>query len=233
MRLLGLQISLIIAAILYSHAAVAQNNLDISKLPINIVPATIDSNKPLILYITGDGGWNKFSRTLSKNFADKGYPVIALDASKYFWDKKTALQTATDVTKLILTYQQLWKKKKILLIGYSFGADVMPFVFNHLNKEQTAAIVNISLLSPSTHTDFEIHILGLFGADSGGESVSNAINKITAKPITLIFGSEEKGFPEKALTNKNYSIIKLSGGHHYDGDEANVADTILKQLPLE
>ena len=149
MKLFADKILTILFVLLFSGTVVAQNTNDISELPINIVGADSDSSKPFVLYITGDGGWNDFSRSLSQEFSKKGYPVVALNAKKYFWDKKTAQQTAIDVTKLITTYQRLFKKRKVLLLGYSFGADVIPFVYNNLNKDLASQIINISLLSPS------------------------------------------------------------------------------------
>jgi len=214
-----------------SATLVAQSTNDISGLPVNTVTAVADSSKPFILYITGDGGWNDFSRSLSQEFAKKGYPVVALNAKKYFWDKKTAQQTATDVTRLITAYQRFWKKRKVILLGYSFGADVMPFVYNNLGKDLASQVININLLSPSAKTDFEIHIMVMLGGSSGDESVTAAINKISGKPISLIFGENEDEFPIKELTIKNYVSVKLTGGHHYDGDEANVVNAVLKQVP--
>jgi len=210
---------------------IGQNTNAVNKLPVNIVTAVSDSSKPLVLYITGDGGWNKFSKSLSQEFANKGYPVVALNANKYFWDKKTAQQTATDVGLLIKYYQTLWKKKKILLVGYSFGADVLPFVYNNLGTDLQAQVANISLLSPSAKTDFEIHIMVMLGSSGDGESVPAAINKIFNKQITFIFGKDENGFPTNQLTNKNHVTITLTGGHHYDGDEALVCNAILTHIP--
>ena len=155
--------------------------------------------------------------------------MLAWPCLKYFWDKKTAQKTATDISKLIHTYQMLWKKKKVLLVGYSFGADVMPFVYNNLDKSLQAEIINISLISPSAKTDFEIHLMVMLGSRGGGESVPEAINKISNKLITLLFGNDENEFPIKELTIRNYVSVKLTGGHHYDGDEANVVDAVLKE----
>ena len=127
----------------------AQSPSPLEQLPINTVPAAGDSTKPLVLYITGDGGWNKFSKNLSQAFADKGYPVVALNAKDYFWKKKTPTQAATDITSLIKAYQVNWKRKKIILLGYSFGADVMPFVFNLLPTDLSTLVANVNLLSDS------------------------------------------------------------------------------------
>ncbi|MEP7110688.1 MAG: AcvB/VirJ family lysyl-phosphatidylglycerol hydrolase [Ferruginibacter sp.] len=210
----------------------AQGSTGTDQVPVNIIPAASDTSKPLIFYITGDGGWNKFSKNFSQALAGKGYPVISLNANEYFWKKKTAVQTALDITRLIRIYQRTWSRKKIMLVGYSFGADVMPFVFSLLPDDLSAQVVNINLISPATHTDFEIHIAVMFGAGfSGGESVVSAINKITTKPLTLVFGKGENEFPLNQLKIKNYVSITLDGGHHYDGDEANLCNTILKYIP--
>jgi type IV secretory pathway VirJ component len=210
----------------------SQSTPGLDKLPINIVTAINDTSKPLVMYITGDGGWNKFSKNLSIALAAKGYPVIALDARDYFWKKKTAAQTSFDVAQLIRNYQKIWNRKKIILVGYSFGADVMPFVYNLLPADLSAAVANINLLSPSPNTDFEIHLSVLLGAGfSGGEMVVSAVNKITTKPLTLVFGAEENNFPINQLKNHNFVNVRLEGGHHYDGDEVKLCETILLHLP--
>jgi type IV secretory pathway VirJ component len=210
----------------------SQSTPGLDKLPVNIVTAINDTSKPLVMYITGDGGWNKFSKNLSIALAAKGYPVIALDARDYFWKKKTAAQTSFDVAQLIRNYQKIWNRKKIILVGYSFGADVMPFVYNLLPADLSAAVANINLLSPSPNTDFEIHLSVLLGAGfSGGEMVVSAVNKITTKPLTLVFGAEENNFPINQLKNHNFVNVRLEGGHHYDGDEVKLCETILLHLP--
>ena len=218
-------------AFMVHQTAFTQTITAIDQLPVNMVVAPADTSKPLVLYITGDGGWNKFSKKLSTALAAKGYPVIALNARDYFWKKKTAAQTSFDAANLLRNYQKIWNRKKIILVGYSFGADVMPFVYNLLPADLSAAVIHINLLSPSPNTDFEVHISVLMGAGfSGGESVAAAINKITGKPLTLIFGADESNFPLNQLKNKNYVTIRLEGGHHYDGDEAKLCDTILQKV---
>lgn len=212
-------------------AAFSQDRVDISSLPVNTVLSTNDTSKPFILYITGDGGWNKFSQALTSNMAANGYPVISLNANKYFWQKKTPEQIAGAITALIKNYQKLWKRKKVVLIGYSFGADVMPFAYNHLAKDITTNVENITLLSPSSTTDFEVHIMLMLGSKGSGEIVSSAINKITDKPIIILFGEGENEYNSGELTGKNIIIEILAGGHHYDGKEANVVKTIIRHFP--
>lgn len=44
--------------------------------------------KPLLFYISGDGGFNKFSTSLCEALNKDDFDVIALNAKSYFYDKK-------------------------------------------------------------------------------------------------------------------------------------------------
>jgi type IV secretory pathway VirJ component len=204
---------------------------DINTLPVNIAASVSDPGAPLVMYISGDGGWNKFSQALTGEFAKKGYPVVSLNANKFFWQKKTPDQVAAVLTTLIKNYQKLWNRKKVLLVGYSFGADVMPFAYNRLPKDVAGDVINITLLSPSPTTDFEIHFMVMLGKKGDGQSVPVSINKITDKQLVLLFGEGEDEFKNGDLTGKNIIIEKLAGGHHYDGDEVNVVNKIIQHIP--
>jgi type IV secretory pathway VirJ component len=126
----------------------------------------------------------------------------------------------------------LWKRKKVILIGYSFGADITPFIYTRLPKNLTDNISNIVLLSPSNHTDFEVHVTEMLGENSSGNAnVPAEINKINQKPILIIFGEREEGdLDVNVLKITNYQKIIIPGGHHYDRDASSVAETILKYV---
>lgn len=234
MKLLKNKTWIVLSVFLFVQQSFAQNNKAALPLPVYVLPAAGDTAKPMIVYITGDGGWNKFSKTLCSNLAAKGYPIAALDAKEYFWKKKTPAQSALDITRLIEAYQKIFNRKKIVLLGYSFGAEVLPFVFNGLPGYLKAQVINVSMVSPSAYTDFEIHIAVMLGAGfTGGASVTNELNKITAKPVTLIFGMDENEFPLSQVKIKYVTCIRLQGGHHYDGDEAKLCNTIIQYFPLK
>ncbi|MEO6135713.1 MAG: AcvB/VirJ family lysyl-phosphatidylglycerol hydrolase, partial [Ginsengibacter sp.] len=107
----------------------AQAKVDIADLPITHIPAKKQGSETMVLFITGDGGWNSFSQKLCDQYASSGIPVVVLNSLKYFWKKRSPEETAQAVSELLYKYSNEWKKKNILLCAYSFGADVMPFVF--------------------------------------------------------------------------------------------------------
>lgn len=203
----------------------------ISNLPVVIKAPAAGTTEPMIVYITGDGGMKKFSANVIESFHQKNYPVVALNALKYFWSKKTPQQAAKDVAALIKYYQSQWGSNHgILLIGYSLGADVLPFIYTSLPTDITAEVKQVVLLSPSLYTDLEVHVSDMLGKSSNkGMSVPTEINKITGKPLLLVFGEEEKEFNLSALSIP-YQKLTLPGGHAYDEDANGVAGKILTAL---
>ena len=156
----------------------------------------------------------------------QGYAVIGLDAKDYFWHKKKPREAAAAIEAAIDQYNRQWKRKNIVLIGYSFGADVAPFMLTRFSTALSGKINHLVLLSPSSKTDFEIHVLQMLGwGKDSGESVPAEINKIT-KPVMIITGDDEDDFPIKELTIKNKQIIKMPGGHHYAGDVSSLCKQI-------
>lgn len=195
-------------------------------LPVTAYKGT-DTAKPLIFYISGDGGLtNSFSSSFIRKFNRQGYSIIGLNSRTYFWTKRKPKQAADDISKVLAKYMKEWNYKTFVLIGYSFGADVAPFIQNHFLPAIADLDKHIILMSPTKKTDFEIHILDMIGIGSqNGESVPAEINKLT-KPVTMIFGGDENDFPVKVITSKNVQTIKLPGGHHYDGN----VDEVIKQI---
>lgn len=220
---------IIIAFCFIARSVPAQT--DINSLPTKILTSNKDSSKPVILYISGDGGWNKFSTSLIQQFAAAGYPVIGLNAKSYFWEKKTPQQTGADVQLLLDKYCKEWKRNKIILMGYSFGADVLPFVHNNLANEWQKKIKQQVLLSPSANTDFEVHLSEMLGyRRKNGMSVVDEINKTANCTFIFVFGEADDNFPLNQLKAKNYKNINLPGGHHFDNNVNELADKIEQEL---
>lgn len=196
-------------------------------LPITVFPGT-DANKPTLFYITGDGGWNRFSTLLVNGLHTKGYSVIGLNALTYFWNKKTPAEVALAINAYLRNYLAAQQTKRIILIGYSFGADVIPFIENRLSPDVFQAIERTLLLSPSSKTDFDIHPLGNWGL-YGGQSVPDEISRV-AKPVTVVFGTEEKPVAfERSKANRT-QVVRLTGDHHYNGDVVSVVRFLLPWL---
>ena len=201
----------------------AQNDL-----PLQYTDNT-DTTKPLIVYISGDGGMNSFTNSLIKSLNQKGYAILALNAKTYFWKKKDPQEFATAMSQAISSYLKNKKKNNFIILGYSFGADVSPFLSTRLPSSLHSKCKDLVLLSPSTNTGFEIKVVDMLGwGGSKGKNVVNELNKVTT-PVVLFFGSDEKNFPTNEITIKK-QVVVMEGGHHYDNDVNDLASRILDKI---
>ena len=69
---------------------------------------------------------------LAAEISKQGMPVIGLDSLRNFWKEHTPESTAADVDRIPRYCLTAWSKRAVLLMGFSQGADVMPFIVNRL-----------------------------------------------------------------------------------------------------
>lgn len=187
------------------------------------------ASSAFVLFITGDAGFGKFSTDLCDNIHAAGYNVCAINAKAYFWDKKTPEQTSADIAAYLEKQFSQRDNQQLILAGYSFGADVLPFIVNRLPYNIRKKLISLILISPSTSTDFEIHLSDMLGGNKKRSmDVVAEINKLIIPRTATIFGSDEKDFPVSAVKLERYSNESLPGGHHFNGDAPQVAKTVLK-----
>jgi type IV secretory pathway VirJ component len=190
----------------------------VKNLPLIITNSkTQDKQAPIALLISGDGGWYGFEQQIADNFAIRGIPTIGLDSKKYFWKRRTPEATASDIARALNFYGKEWGREKFVLIGYSLGAEIVPFIVNMLPEEIKSKIESAVLLSPATTTDFEIHISNMLGMGNRQNTYStiNEIIKMQSVPTLIIFGDGEKTAIPELLNGTSVIIRKIPGDHHY------------------
>nr|prf virurence gene [Agrobacterium tumefaciens] len=100
-------------------------------LPITVLEAKPVMDTMAVIY-SGDGGWRDLDEEVGSALQKQGVPVIGVDALRYFWKEKDPKEVAGDLARIIDTYRKEWKVKNVVLIGYSFGADIIPATYNLL-----------------------------------------------------------------------------------------------------
>jgi len=199
---------------------------DIGDLPVEEVAASGNSSE-FALLITGDGGWAGLDRELAARLAAQGVPTVGLNSLKYFWARRTPGQTAQDVERILRHYFAAWHKERVLLVGYSFGADVLPFVVNRLPPDLRARVASVSLLGIDSKASFEITIADWVGSGDGGPATRPEIARIAQLPILCLYGEGEKDSICPGLSGPAVHRERIGTGHHFGGDYATLADRIL------
>ena len=192
---------------------------DVSSLPLVEVLATGPETDTLAVLMTGDGGWAGLDREVAKRVAARGVPVVGFDTLSYFWNKRTPDETARAVDSIIEHYQAAWRKRRVLLIGYSFGADVMPFVARRLPPATRADVRLMTLIVPSKSAQFEFHVAEWagFSADDSVPTLPE-MQSLSGFKTLCIYGTDEKESLCPLLSPLGAKIVGLQGGHHVGGD---------------
>ncbi|MCG3119356.1 MAG: hypothetical protein ALAOOOJD_01748 [bacterium] len=200
-------------------------------LPLVEVPTSGPATNLMALHITGDGGWGVTDKGLSNSLAAEGIPVVGLNSLKYFWTKRTPEETAKAVEQVLRYYLAAWKKEQVLFLGYSFGADVLPFVINRLPDELRRKVQLVVLLGPSPTAQFEFHLSSWLGEGQASSAfrVLPELQKLKGTKIICFYGDEERDSLCKTLDPGLAKCIERKGGHRLGGNYAPVAEEILRE----
>jgi type IV secretory pathway VirJ component len=190
----------------------------VKNVPVIITKAKSQNNEnPIALLVSGDGGWYGFEQSIADNLAKLGIPTLGLDSKKYFWNRRSPEETAGDMARLLSFYSKEWGNERFILIGYSLGAEIVPFIVNRVPEEIRSKIISTVLLSPEIFTDFEIHISNMIGMGNRQNTynVIDEIIKMQSIPSLVIFGESEKSKVPGLLTGTSAKIKLIPGDHHY------------------
>jgi type IV secretory pathway VirJ component len=207
------------------------NATKLAALPLSVLPVE-HRTKVIAVVLSGDGGWRDLDKTIAQDLQRLGIPVVGWDSLRYFWRKRTPAQTAASMTAVLKTFMAEWDANQVALIGYSFGADVLPFIYNRLPPNLRSRVVLIALLGFAKSADFEIQVYGWLGLPPGPEALPEApeLAKIAPGLIQCFYGESESDTACPQLTPRGVQVIRTRGGHHFDGNYAVLADDILKGL---
>ena len=199
-------------------------------LPLTILKAMPAYDTMAVVY-SGDGGWRDIDKDVGDFLQQDGIPVVGVDSLRYFWSQKKPQDVADDLARIIDTYRKEWKVNNVILIGYSFGADILPATYNQLPEKEKSRVVQMSLLSLSHEVSYEISVGGWLGVSSdGAEDPVNDIAKINPKIVQCVYGTEDDESACPALKDKGIELIAIEGGHHFDEDYEALTRKIVASL---
>jgi type IV secretory pathway VirJ component len=203
----------------------------VADLPLVEVAASSPTRELFAILYSGDGGWRDLDRTLAGVLASKGVNVVGVDVLRYFWRRRAPELAARDLARIMRHYQQLWQSRQVVLIGFSFGADVLPFLVSRLPSDLRSDVRLLSLLSPERDTAFEVEPTGWLGMRSSGPAtvpIEPELKKMPQLRVQCVFGADEAaGSLCTTPVMDTHEVIRKAGGHHFDENYGVLADAII------
>ena len=201
-------------------------------LPLLELPEPGSTGDTLAVVVSGDGGWAGLDRDVAGQLAERGFPVVGLNTLQYFWTPRTPEGAAADLARILRTYLAAWKRKNALLIGYSLGAEVLPFMVDRLPPDLQGKVRLVTLLGPGRTTSFEFRLSEWLG-HGGGEDrpVLPEVARLRGKPLLCVYGSGEKATSLcTTLAPSLATSVVLPGAHYLGSNPRAVVVAITRQL---
>ncbi|WP_454718108.1 AcvB/VirJ family lysyl-phosphatidylglycerol hydrolase [Caulobacter segnis] len=195
----------------------------------NIPIASSKAGDTLAVFYSGDGGWRAIDQKVAQHLADNGVPTIGVDSLTYFRTKRSPAGAAQDLADAVRRYEAQWGRTKVVLIGYSFGADALPVIIPQLPADLRAHVDRLVLIGTGPNGDLQFHPvswLNLAATDSF--PVRPAIDALKNLKITCVYGDQERNDICPTLPDAAAAKVRLPGDHHFNRDYAALAAAVLK-----
>jgi type IV secretory pathway VirJ component len=219
-----------VAAAVDAAASIAAQDAGTGGLPLVDLPAA-GKTRAVAVFFSGDGGWRDIDKTIGEHLTRDGIHVVGLDALRYFWTDREPKTVAADFAAM-LRGADPDGTLPVIVLGYSFGADLFPFSWNYLPAAIRDRIRLIALLAPSRSTSFSVSVKGWLGY-GGAHAVLPQLAALPPERVLCVYGSKEVDTtpcldPSLAGTRR----LVIDGGHHFDGDYPALARRIIDEARL-
>jgi type IV secretory pathway VirJ component len=198
---------------------------DLEGLPIIEVP-TKGTGDSFAVVLSGDGGWASIDKEVAAALAQAGIPVAGVDSLRYFWKERTPQGLSEDLDRIVRFYSVRWKRSKVMLIGYSQGADVLPFAINRLPATTRSQVSIAALLGLGTRAKFEFHLSAWLTDSDDGLEIAPEARRMPV-PTLCVYGEDEDDSLCPQIKTRTFKAMRLPGGHHFDGDYEKLAKVIM------
>jgi len=216
-------------------AATSPNrNNELRDLPLVEVPADAPETNALAVVLSGSGGWTSLDRRVGNQLAARGVPTIGISAANYFWKAKTPDGTGEDLTRILKHYLAAWHKEKVIIVGYSQGADIVPFMINRLPAELRSRVALVGLIGPDPNAQFRLHPDTWMSGRAADPAlpVAPEVARLKGLKVLCVLAEKELDSLCPKLDAKVVVPFKVPGGHDFEGEAPALAEHFVVQAGL-
>jgi type IV secretory pathway VirJ component len=203
----------------------------------------------LAIVYSGDGGWADLDRQLGDVFVTRGIPVLGVSMLPYFWRARSPDLAAAELDALITDHLASSGKHRVWLVGFSFGADVLPTLLDKLSPASRSRVTQLVLLSASRTANFEIELQGYMRESWFSTHLKTFLQWVNPvphydalppllalqghPPVTCYYGVEDI---DDTVCARNVlpawiTVHQMPGDHHFGGDYHALANRLIDELP--
>jgi type IV secretory pathway VirJ component len=228
----GLHIGVVFAALVAVLVATASGSSgrpapsglarrDTIDLPLHEVAARGTPSRTIAVLLSGDGGWAAIDRELSDSLAAHGIAVVGLDSRTYFSTQREPDGASRDIARVAHRYLARFAADSLILIGYSRGADVLPFLSTRLPSDLLVRVRLVALLGIAPNANFKFHLIDLISNKKRKDDLMTVpeVEKLAASGtrVLCVYGLDESESACRSLVRVHgVTVAAMPGGHHFD-----------------
>lgn len=190
-------------------------------------PAAPAPARPLVVVLSGEGGWRAFDHKLATWLSEAGFWTGGFDAMKYFWraqDDRAAL--AADIrahAAALARAAGLPADARVVLVGFSFGADLAPWVAGGGGWD--GRVAGLVMLGPDATGSLEFRVSEMLGFAPTEHvfDVAGALKSVPTVPALFLHGGDDRSSAAPALaaavSGPKEIVVVPGADHHFSGRE--------------
>ncbi|MBP8231731.1 AcvB/VirJ family lysyl-phosphatidylglycerol hydrolase [Rhizorhabdus sp.] len=181
--------------------------------------------------LSGDMGLRVgMGRQIAQRLSASGIPVLGVDSLVYFRHRRTAEEATQLLEQAIRRGLRFGHADRLVLIGQSYGADMVHVGFAGLPADLRKRLAMVVLVVPTDTVIYRVspaETLDLVKPDAAAIDTGRTV---TGVPLLCVQGQEEKDSLCPLLTQPNARRIALPGGHPLHRDADGLFRTLLSEL---
>jgi type IV secretory pathway VirJ component len=204
--------------------------------PVHVYPAigVRSSAAPSVAVInfSGDMGLRfLLGASTSRGLTQHGIPVVGITTPALFARSRTRDELDAIVADGIRTALARTGAKRVVVMGQSYGADIVQTGLADLPPSLRARVAAIVLILPGNTVFYRADPSGLLYDHGTPDSMGAATgNRLTWAPLTCIYGLEETDSLCPLLTIPNARKVGMPGGHNIRHDADGLLAHVLAAI---
>jgi type IV secretory pathway VirJ component len=204
---------------------------NLSDLPLLEFPAKTHPNDYLVILFAGDGGWKGLVDVLAKRFSARGTPVVGFNSADYFNVTRSPADIAHVVERISHNFGHAWGRKKIILMGYSFSAEVLPFAYNASPPAVRPYLARVVMLAPSNWADFKSSPLYYYSPKTSLQ-VLPELRKMPPDKLLILCDHTKYSICQALPPHQTLPVVRLDTDHNFNGKYTWLAGLLARKLGL-
>lgn len=167
---------------------------------------------------------------IAGRLAKDGIAVVGVNSLAYYRTRRTPVETAALVEQAARRALALGKAERLILVGQSFGADMLHVGLARLPADLRRRVQLVALIVPENTVDYRASPSELFGFQKPDADALPTASKLDWVDVLCVRGIEETNSLCPLLNLPHLRRVDLPGGHPMHRDVDAVHAALLKAI---